>query len=93
MNKYGINNIYTIICRPVHGDDPKALTLLHSERPKLHGVLAILSATGLRSGLSSVQVVKPWYNYFIPPSSQYTLFSMKYFVLKFAISDKGGSSI
>ena len=27
---------------------PVSLTLLHSEQPKLHGVLAVLSAIGLR---------------------------------------------
>ena len=39
-----------------------SLTLLHSERPKLYGVLAILSAIGLRevafeTGLSVVYTV------------------------------------
>ena len=34
--------------KPVNKD---ALTLLHSEWPKLHGVLAILSAIGLMFGL------------------------------------------
>ena len=28
--------------------DPPSLTLLHSKRPKLHGVLAVLSAIGLK---------------------------------------------
>ena len=44
----------------------------------------------LASGLFPVQAGKPWYIYFIPPSSVYTLFCMKYFTLKFAISGKGG---
>ena len=33
------------------------LTLLHSEQPKLHGVLAVLSAIGL-----SIEVVTQWLN-------------------------------
>ena len=31
----------------INTEPPKSLTLLHSEWPKLYGVLAILSATGL----------------------------------------------
>ena len=44
------------------------------------------------SGLSPVQVDKPWYtcNYFILPSSVYTLISMKYVVLKCTSPGKGG---
>ena len=42
----------------------------------------------LAIGLSRVQADKTGYNYFIPPSSVLTLLSMKYFVLKFAISGK-----
>ena len=44
----------------------------------------------LASGLPPVQVDKPWYNFFIPPSSVSTLLSIKYFVHKFAISGKDG---
>ena len=33
---------------------PVGLTLLHSERPKLYGVLAVLSAMGLRYGIPKV---------------------------------------
>ena len=40
-------------------------------------------------GYSLVQADKPWYNYFIPPSTVHTLLSMKYFVLNFAIAGKG----
>ena len=36
----------------------------------------------LASGLSYVQVDNPWYNYFMPPTSVYTLYIVKYFVLK-----------
>ena len=35
-----------------------------------------------------VQADSPWYNFFIPPSSVLTLISVKYIVLKFAISGK-----
>ena len=42
----------------------------------------------LVSGLSRVQADKLWYSYFIPPSSMYTLLSMKYFMLNLAISDE-----
>ena len=31
-----------------------------------------------------------WYNYYIPPSSEKTLLSLKYFMLKFVVSDEGG---
>ena len=34
------------------------LTLLHSERPKLYGVLAVLSAIGLKSGVEVEDVGK-----------------------------------
>ena len=44
----------------------------------------------LASGLSPVQADEPWYNYFIPLSSMWTLLRMKYFVLKFAITGKCG---
>ena len=44
----------------------------------------------LASGLSPLQVNKLWYNYFIQTLSVYTLNSVKYFVLKFAIFGKGG---
>ena len=43
----------------------------------------------LASGLFPAQVGKPWYNYFI--SSSVYFLSMKYFVLKFMISGKGGT--
>ena len=33
------------------------------------------------SGLSFVQANNPWYNYFIPPPSVYTMHSTGYFVL------------
>ena len=46
----------------------------------------------LASEVSPIQVDKPWYHYFIPPSSVQTLLSMKYFVLKFAIPGKGGKN-
>ena len=36
----------------------------------------------LASGLSYVQADNPWYNYFILPTSVYTLHIMIYFVLK-----------
>ena len=42
------------------------------------------------SGLSPIQVDKQWFNYFISPLSVYTLLSMKYFVLRFAVSSKDG---
>ena len=42
------------------------------------------------SGLSPVQEDKPLYNYFIPPLSVQTLFGIKYFEIKFAISGKSG---
>ena len=35
-----------------------SLTLLHSERPKLYGVLAVLSATGLNNGIFKVVSTK-----------------------------------
>ena len=35
------------------------LTLLHSERPKLHRVLAVLSATGLNSLFDGQGIAKP----------------------------------
>ena len=38
----------------------------------------------------SRSVDKPRYNYFIPSSSVKTFLNMKYFLLKFTISDKGG---
>ena len=44
----------------------------------------------LACGLSPVQADKPWYKYFIPPSSVQAFLSVKYMVLKFAISDKSG---
>ena len=47
----------------------------------------------LANGLSPIHVDTPWYNYFIPPLSVQTLFSMKYFVLKFAISGNGSIKI
>ena len=34
--------------------------LLHSEQPKLHGVLAVLSATGLRADHSLKELSCPW---------------------------------
>lgn len=42
------------------------------------------------SGLSGILKDKPWYNCLIPPSSVLTFLSKKYFLLKFAISGKGG---
>ena len=42
-------NIYNRLSKSHH--ENLVLTLLHSERPKLHRVLAILSATGLRYGV------------------------------------------
>ena len=36
----------------------------------------------LASGLSYVQADNPWYNYFIPPTSVYTLHTTRYFMLK-----------
>ena len=36
----------------------------------------------LASGLSYVQVDNPWYNYFIPPTSVYTLHITRYSMLK-----------
>ena len=47
------------------------------------------SPRALARGLSPVHADKLWYNYSIPPSFVQTLFSMKYFVLKFAIFGKG----
>ena len=44
----------------------------------------------LASGLSPVQVDKPWYNYFIPPFLMHTLLSMTHLMLKFANSSKAG---
>ena len=44
----------------------------------------------LAGGLSPVQADKTWYNYFIPPSSIYTMFCMNHSVLKFAVSGKVG---
>ena len=41
------------------------LTLLHSELPKLHGVLAVLSATGLKQ-VTSPQNNKKWLCIHIP---------------------------
>ena len=38
------------------------LTLLHSERPKLYGVLAILSATGLRKSKSAIFISASFLN-------------------------------
>ena len=42
--------------------------------------------------LSPVRADKPGYNYFIPPLLVQTLLRMKYFMLKIAISGKGGIS-
>ena len=47
----------------------------------------------LASEISPIQVDKPWYNYFIPPSSVQNLLSIKYFGPSFEISDKGGINI
>ena len=58
--------MYTTVCPPVRGDNPRALA----------------------SGLSPVPADKLWYRYFMSPSSVQTLLSMKYFLLKFAISGK-----
>ena len=44
----------------------------------------------LASGLSLVQADESWYHYFIPLSSVHTLLSMKFFVLKYAMSGKSG---
>ena len=44
----------------------------------------------LASGLSPIQVNKPWYNYFIPLSSVYTLLRIIYFMLKFVVTNKDG---
>ena len=46
----GIKNMYSI---------PLFLTLLHSEQPKLYGVLAVLSATGLKGRKASSNNVRP----------------------------------
>ena len=45
----------------------------------------------LENGLSPIQADNLWYIYFIPPSSLRTLLSMKYFLQKFAIADKGST--
>ena len=44
----------------------------------------------LASGSSHVQADEPWYKYLQQPSPVQRLLSMKYFVLKFAISSKAG---
>ena len=41
--------MYTSGCSSMFGNYSILLTLLHSEWPKLHGVLAVLSAIGLRN--------------------------------------------
>ena len=46
------------------------------------------NSRALASGLSSAQADKPWYKYFIPPSTLQALLSVKYMVLQFAISGK-----
>ena len=63
-----MSNIYTMVCPPVGGDNPRALV----------------------SGLSPVQVEKPWYNFFYTTLISVDLAQYEIFQLKLAISGQGG---
>ena len=53
-DKTFMTSINLLPLMPMHvSNRGKLLTLLHSERPKLHRVLAILSATGLNGRICS----------------------------------------
>ena len=59
-----------------------------------HGVSACTGDNHEKvSRFCSIQGKPTRYNYFIPPSSMLTLLNMKYFVLEFASSGKGGKFV
>ena len=56
MGKLKATNCHCIPCK--EGYIFTSLTILHSERPKLYGVLAVLSAIGLDTNCTATDVTK-----------------------------------